>query len=61
MTRSRSIQDERIVNISLTDKGKALEEKAADLPACLVSSLPFSEKETMELCRFLYRLFEYSE
>ncbi|MBR2760127.1 MAG: MarR family transcriptional regulator [Solobacterium sp.] len=61
VTRSRSIQDERIVNISLTDKGKVLEEKAAEIPACLASSLPFSEKETMELYRLLYRVLEYSE
>lgn len=39
LTRSRSKTDERVVNISLSDKGKTLRESAKDLPDLLKQQL----------------------
>lgn len=39
LTRSRSKTDERVVNISLSDKGKTLRESAKDLPELLKQQL----------------------
>ncbi|QQU01184.1 MarR family winged helix-turn-helix transcriptional regulator [Myroides odoratus] len=47
--RKRSPHDERVVNISLTEKGLALEEQAKDIPQKLMESMQVSEEEVLEL------------
>ena len=54
--RARSRKDERIVNISLTRKGKMLEEKAKEIPSCIASLLPLNQKDASELYRILYQI-----
>ena len=54
--RTRSARDERIVNISLTRKGRLLEEKAKEIPQCVASCTPFSEEEARTLYKLLYRI-----
>ena len=47
--RKRSLDDERVVNLSLTPKGKALKEQAKDIPLRLVASMGISESELIDL------------
>jgi len=47
--RERSASDERIVKLSLTEKGIALKEKAKDIPIQLMESIGITEQELLEL------------
>ncbi|GLK88944.1 MarR family winged helix-turn-helix transcriptional regulator [Pseudomonas turukhanskensis] len=38
LTRTRSSQDERVVQLHLTDKGRALQEQALSIPACILKA-----------------------
>lgn len=49
ITRTRSTNDERQVTISLTEKGKELQIRAAEIPMQLVEKLNMSEMEINEL------------
>ena len=49
VNRSRSPEDERVVKLSLTEKGKAMKEKAKDIPCRLMKSMKISEEELLEL------------
>jgi DNA-binding MarR family transcriptional regulator len=57
--RKRSVSDERVTLISLTEKGSDLKEDCKDIPfkvASVVSSL--SEKEAGELYNILYKILD---
>ncbi len=54
--RARSKEDERVVTVSLTEEGRALEEKAKDIPLAVGTCLPVTPKDAAELYRLLYRL-----
>ena len=56
VSRARSKADERVVTVSLTEEGRALEEKAKDIPLAVGTCLPVTPKESAELYRLLYRL-----
>ncbi len=56
ITRSRSKADERVVNVTLTDVGRSLREKANDIPAKISDSIPLSEKDGKKLYELLYQL-----
>jgi len=43
--RRRDAKDERQVRVALTDKGKALKQEAADVPACVLEALDMSEED----------------
>lgn len=47
--RRRNPADERVVNISLTPKGLALEEQASDIPQKLMESMQVTEEEVVAL------------
>jgi len=47
--RNRSTEDERKVFISLTDKGRELQDKAAHIPECLARDLKMDGPEFVEL------------
>lgn len=49
VTRRRSDEDERSVVISLTDKGRGLEEPAADMQEDLLDSLEMSKRDRLML------------
>ena len=49
VNRSRSTDDERVVMITLTEAGRKLKRKAADIPEKLKCSLDLSTKELMRL------------
>ncbi|RRT86627.1 MULTISPECIES: MarR family winged helix-turn-helix transcriptional regulator [Empedobacter] len=49
VVRSRNVEDERIVVISLTKKGSALKEKVKDIPEKLLESMAISVDELKQL------------
>ena len=58
VTRTRSSKDERVVIISLTDEGRALKEKAADIPLKVGSCIPLEAEDAVELHRLLNKLLQ---
>ncbi|MDO4919053.1 MarR family winged helix-turn-helix transcriptional regulator [Kocuria sp.] len=56
VTRKRSEQDERSVVISLTEKGSALEEDAAQMQEALLDSLEMSVRDRLALHDLAQRL-----
>ncbi len=49
LTRTRSSQDERVVQLHLTEKGRALQEQALSVPACILKATAQQPAELMEL------------
>lgn len=58
LIRSRSAQDERVVTISLTDRGAALKDQAKDIPLKVGSCIPLSEADAAELYAILNKLLK---
>lgn len=49
LTRTRSSKDERVVELRLTAKGKALETQAADIPTCILKATGLPLRELQDL------------
>lgn len=58
VTRSRAADDERRVDVSLTDRGRALEERAACIPERLLTSTNASEGDVAALREVLRHLVD---
>ena len=58
LTRVRSRTDERVVCLSVTEKGWALREKAREIPGRMGSCAPLSPEEGACLHRLLHKLLE---
>jgi len=56
VTRERSKDDERVVMVSLTAKGRGLQEKAADIPSRIGGCIDLSPEEKSQLYQILYKL-----
>ncbi|MBR3842802.1 MAG: MarR family transcriptional regulator [Christensenellaceae bacterium] len=56
--RYRSTEDERVLFVELTEKGKALREKAAEIPEKVSSCVDIDEEDGKELYRILYNILE---
>jgi len=56
ITRARSVKDERNLNVSLTDEGRALQKKATHIPLEMGKCNPLSLEETVTLYRLLYKM-----
>ncbi|TDE03340.1 MULTISPECIES: MarR family winged helix-turn-helix transcriptional regulator [Flavobacterium] len=56
VTRIRSTVDERIVNISLTEKGVALKEKAACIPQQLMEAMNVSAEDLLLLKNIITKI-----
>ena len=54
--RTKSLKDERVLNISLTEKGKALRDKALSVPGRISACVKLEEKEAKQLYDTLYKL-----
>lgn len=54
--RTRSASDERSVIVTLTQEGRLLREKAADIPSKLVSCIPLNTEEATTLYTLLYKI-----
>ncbi len=56
VTRKRSEKDERSVIITLTDEGRALREKAMDVPRCVGGCIHMEPEEAMQLKTLLEKM-----
>ncbi|MBO6046595.1 MAG: MarR family transcriptional regulator [Erysipelotrichaceae bacterium] len=54
--RERSKEDERSVNVTLTDAGRSLEQKAKDVPFKIAQSFDLSDEEAKTLYTLLYKV-----
>ncbi len=58
ITRNRSKEDERNLVVKITDSGKALKEKACEIPAKIGSCVNLSEEKAKLLYETLYQILE---
>ncbi len=56
--RTRSAEDERVVRITLTEKGKKMEDAVADIPYKIGTCLNLSSREASALYSALYSILE---
>ena len=59
--RTRSREDERVVVVSLTEKGRQLKEKARQVPSGVGSCIALSPEKALELYSLLYELLGRAE
>ena len=58
ITRERSKEDERVVNVTITEMGEALKEKAVEIPDKLVSCVKLPQEDAMQLYQILHKLLQ---
>ncbi len=58
LTRNRSVDDDRVVVITLTEKGRALQEKAKDIPGKVAGCIDLPPEKAQVLYTLLYELLE---
>ena len=58
IVRQRKIEDERVVEISLTDEGERLQDKACLIPAKMNDRLDLSETDVQELKQAISKLLD---
>lgn len=56
LKRSRDAGDERIVNISVTEKGEQLMERATEIPGKIAQCIPLDADEAATLYKLLYKV-----
>ena len=61
IARTRSKKDERVVTVSITQKGMDLKEKAADIPIKAGSCISLSPEEAAGLYTLLYKILDSTE
>lgn len=58
VVRTRQKDDERVVAVTLTDKGRALKERAKEIPYKIGVCVGLDEKDAVELYTLLYKLLK---
>lgn len=58
LTRVRSTEDERNLNVTVTDEGMALQARAAAIPTEMAEKSPLDTEEATTLYRTLYKILE---
>ena len=58
ISRRRSVEDERMVIVSITGRGEELHEKAADIPVKMAACLTLESDEAMQLYTLLHKLMK---
>jgi len=58
VTRKRSKEDERVVTVHLTEKGRAFRDKCTDIPARAGACLRLSQEEAATMYQLLYKMLE---
>jgi DNA-binding MarR family transcriptional regulator len=61
VSRERNLEDERNINIKLTDQGRQLKETAKDIPEKIGSCINMSPEDLKELHRLLHIILENSQ
>ena len=56
VSRNRSKEDERVLNVTVTEKGMQLREQAVDIPAKMSSCVEMSPEEAKTLYTLLYKV-----
>ena len=56
--RRRSREDDRVVEITLTEEGRALQEKAKDIPRNVAGCLDLPKEKAQQLYALLYELLD---
>lgn len=56
VTRERSKEDERVLNVTVTELGMALRDKAIDIPSKMGSCVNMSPEDAAKLYELLYKL-----
>jgi len=59
--RERSKEDERSVNVLLTERGEALRESAVEIPLSVSRCITLSPEEALQLYTLLYKLLDTKE
>ncbi len=54
--RSRSKEDERVLDVEITEKGEALKEQAVSIPQSVAGCVKLDREEAMQLYQLLYRV-----
>jgi DNA-binding MarR family transcriptional regulator len=58
VTRNRSKEDERSINVTITPEGEALREKALDVPVGMGECVKLTKEEAEPLYKLLYKLLK---
>lgn len=58
VVRCRSKEDERVLNVSITDEGEKLKEKAVNVPMKMASCVNLEPEETRKLYGLLYKVLK---
>lgn len=61
ITRCRCKEDERVVYVTLTDKGRALREEVKDIPARVGSCISLPPEDALQLYTLLHKLLDAIE
>ena len=61
LTRVRGTGDDRVVTVSLTEKGKGLQEKAKSVPFEMAGCIGLPSEEAKALYSLLYELLDYGK
>ncbi len=54
--RSRSKEDERVLDVEITEKGEALKEQAVSIPQSVAGCVKMDREEAMQLYQLLYKV-----
>ena len=58
VTRCRSTEDERVLNVSITQKGEDLKEKAIHVPEKMAECVKLDKEEAMQLYSILHKILD---
>ena len=58
ISRKRNVQDERVLNVAVTEEGMNLREKAIEIPAKLGESVTLDEEDAKKLHEILHKLIK---
>ena len=56
VVRSRSKEDERVLNVTITEKGEQLRERAAAIPQSVAGCISLDPQEAVQLYQLLYKV-----
>lgn len=56
VVRSRSKEDERVLNVTITEKGEQLREQAVEIPQSVSSCISLEPAEALQLYQLLYKV-----
>ena len=56
--RNRSKEDERVLNVSITEAGEKLKESAVNVPAQLAGCVKLEPEEAEQLYKILYKILD---